>query len=71
MSKGVTIAVYETGKPPRYPLEEACRAALAYLTNATTNEFRDGTDRPIRRQLCEALGIDWAEYDRGNVDVTP
>ena len=58
----VTIAVHETGKPTRYPLEEAARAALDYLCNATTEEYAHGSDRAVRIQLAEALGLEPADY---------
>src|SRR5262245_24193610 len=52
------------------PLRDAAYAALVYLTNATSDEFAKGSDREVRRQLVEALGYNWTEYDRGNVNVS-
>lgn len=62
MGKPITLAIHETGKPTRWPVQEACRAALDYLCNATSDDFAHGSDRAVRIQLAEALGLDPSDY---------
>ena len=66
---------YGTPHPPLPPTpspqEAAMLAALEWLSNASHEDFANGRDRQVRRQLVEALGYSWTEWDRGNGLVRP